>query len=52
MRADHDRIAGMRVAGIRAALPLLTPAGRRALFAPELCSVGAAIRFLCERTAH
>ncbi|MFF7243542.1 TauD/TfdA family dioxygenase [Embleya sp. NPDC008237] len=35
LRADHDRIAGMRVAGIRQALPLLTPAGRQALFAPE-----------------
>ncbi|WP_371645511.1 MULTISPECIES: TauD/TfdA family dioxygenase [unclassified Streptomyces] len=35
LRADHDRIAGMRTAGIRQALPLLTPAGRQALFAPE-----------------
>ncbi|MFF2077463.1 TauD/TfdA family dioxygenase [Kitasatospora sp. NPDC058162] len=35
LRADHDRIAGMRVAGIRQALPLLTRAGREALFAPE-----------------
>ncbi|MGW1763308.1 TauD/TfdA family dioxygenase [Streptomyces sp. NPDC002073] len=35
LRADHDRIAGMRIAGIRRALPLLTPAGRDALFAPE-----------------
>ncbi|MFD0568255.1 TauD/TfdA family dioxygenase [Kitasatospora gansuensis] len=35
LRADHDRIAGMRVAGIRQALPLLTPASRQALFAPE-----------------
>ncbi|MER6257464.1 clavaminate synthase family protein [Streptomyces sp. NPDC001584] len=35
LRADHDRIAGMRVAGIRRALPLLTPAGRQALFTPE-----------------
>ncbi|MFE6871874.1 TauD/TfdA family dioxygenase [Kitasatospora sp. NPDC057692] len=35
LRADHDRTAGMRVAGIRQALPLLTPAGREALFAPE-----------------
>ncbi|MFD9358439.1 TauD/TfdA family dioxygenase [Streptomyces sp. NPDC060031] len=35
LRADHDRIAGMRVAGIREALPLLTPANRQALFAPE-----------------
>ncbi|MFF3108988.1 TauD/TfdA family dioxygenase [Kitasatospora sp. NPDC057904] len=35
LRADHDRIAGMRVAGLREALPLLTPAGRQALFAPE-----------------
>ncbi|MFJ5035781.1 TauD/TfdA family dioxygenase [Streptomyces sp. NPDC088560] len=35
LRADHDQIAGMRVAGIRQALPLLTPAGREALFAPE-----------------
>ncbi|MFD7093315.1 TauD/TfdA family dioxygenase [Streptomyces xanthophaeus] len=35
LRADHDRRAGMRVAGIRRALPLLTPAARRTLFAPE-----------------
>ncbi|MGW7089064.1 TauD/TfdA family dioxygenase [Streptomyces sp. NPDC054871] len=35
LRADHDRRAGMRVAGIRQALPLLTPASRQALFAPE-----------------
>ncbi|MFD5506690.1 TauD/TfdA family dioxygenase [Streptomyces sp. NPDC127051] len=35
LRADHDRIAGMRVAGIRQALPLLAPADRQALFAPE-----------------
>ncbi|MCX4680346.1 clavaminate synthase family protein [Streptomyces sp. NBC_01433] len=35
LRADHDGIAGMRVAGIRQALPLLTPPGRQALFAPE-----------------
>ncbi|MER5640562.1 TauD/TfdA family dioxygenase [Kitasatospora sp. NPDC002227] len=35
LRADHDRTAGMRVAGIRQALPLLTPAGRQALFAAE-----------------
>ncbi|MEU7517578.1 clavaminate synthase family protein [Streptomyces sp. NPDC042898] len=35
LRADHDQIAGMRVAGIRQALPLLTPASRQTLFAPE-----------------
>ncbi|MGW6687025.1 TauD/TfdA family dioxygenase [Streptomyces sp. NPDC054961] len=35
LRADHDRRAGMRVAGIRQALPLLTPASRQILFAPE-----------------
>ncbi|KJS58720.1 clavaminate synthase family protein [Streptomyces rubellomurinus] len=35
LRADHDRTAGLRVAGIRQALPLLTPAGREVLFAPE-----------------
>ncbi|MFH0180335.1 TauD/TfdA family dioxygenase [Streptomyces cacaoi] len=35
LRADHDRRAGMRVAGIRQALPLLAPASRQALFAPE-----------------
>ncbi|MFE3521745.1 TauD/TfdA family dioxygenase [Streptomyces sp. NPDC059161] len=35
LRADHDRIAGMRIAGIRQALPLLTPASRQALFTPE-----------------
>ncbi|MFF3389979.1 TauD/TfdA family dioxygenase [Streptomyces sp. NPDC002669] len=35
LRADHDRTAGMRVAGIRQALALLTPADRETLFAPE-----------------
>ncbi|MFD9379753.1 TauD/TfdA family dioxygenase [Streptomyces sp. NPDC059999] len=35
LRADHDRRAGMRIAGIRQALTLLTPAGRQALFTPE-----------------
>ncbi|MFD9318727.1 TauD/TfdA family dioxygenase [Streptomyces sp. NPDC060053] len=35
LRADHDQIAGMRVAGIRQTLPLLTPADRQALFASE-----------------
>ncbi|GAA2939396.1 clavaminate synthase family protein [Streptomyces enissocaesilis] len=35
LRADHDRSAGMRIAGIRQALPRLTPASRQALFAPE-----------------
>ncbi|MFD4693497.1 TauD/TfdA family dioxygenase [Streptomyces sp. NPDC058463] len=35
LRADHDQIAGMRVAGLRRALPHLTPASRQALFAPE-----------------
>ncbi|MFI1170316.1 TauD/TfdA family dioxygenase [Streptomyces melanogenes] len=35
LRADHDRTAGLRTAGIREALPLLTPADRQALFAPE-----------------
>ncbi|MER5774150.1 clavaminate synthase family protein [Streptomyces sp. NPDC002039] len=35
LRTDHDRRAGMRVAGIRQALPLLTPADRQALFTPE-----------------
>ncbi|MGV9881271.1 TauD/TfdA family dioxygenase [Streptomyces sp. NPDC003006] len=35
LRADHDRRAGMRVAGIRQVLSLLTPASRQALFAPE-----------------
>ncbi|WP_329404099.1 clavaminate synthase family protein [Streptomyces melanogenes] len=35
LRADHDRTAGLRTAGIRQALPLLTPADRQALFAPE-----------------
>ncbi|MFD9302857.1 TauD/TfdA family dioxygenase [Streptomyces sp. NPDC060048] len=35
LRADHDRIAGMRIAGIRQALTLLTPADRQALFTPE-----------------
>ena len=35
LRADHDGTAGMRVAGIRQALPLLSPAGRQVLFAPE-----------------
>ncbi|MHA4772949.1 TauD/TfdA family dioxygenase [Streptomyces sp. MSC1_001] len=35
LRADHDRRAGMRIAGIRQALPLLTSASRQILFAPE-----------------
>ncbi|GGP54788.1 clavaminate synthase family protein [Streptomyces melanogenes] len=35
LRADHDRTAGLRTAGIREALPLLTPTDRQALFAPE-----------------
>ncbi|MER5812687.1 TauD/TfdA family dioxygenase [Streptomyces sp. NPDC002033] len=35
LRADHDQIAGMRIAGIRRALPLLTQASRQTLFAPE-----------------
>ncbi|MFD9595530.1 TauD/TfdA family dioxygenase [Kitasatospora sp. NPDC059973] len=35
LRADHDGTAGMRVAGLRQTLPLLTPAAREALFAPE-----------------
>ncbi|MFI8875543.1 TauD/TfdA family dioxygenase [Streptomyces sp. NPDC055243] len=35
LRADHDRHAGMRVAGIRQALPRLTRASRQALFAAE-----------------
>ncbi|APY85530.1 L-asparagine oxygenase [Streptomyces alfalfae] len=35
LRADHDRRAGMRLVGLRQALPLLTPASRDALFAPE-----------------
>nr|WSX53877.1 clavaminate synthase family protein [Streptomyces sp. NBC_00974] len=35
LRADHDQVAGMRVAGIRQALELLTPASRQALFVPE-----------------
>ncbi|MFJ7062746.1 TauD/TfdA family dioxygenase [Streptomyces microflavus] len=35
LRADHDRRAGMRVAGLRQALPHLTPESRQALFAPE-----------------
>ncbi|WP_411138459.1 TauD/TfdA family dioxygenase [Streptomyces sp. C10] len=35
LRADHDQIAGMRIAGIGQALPHLTPASRQALFTPE-----------------
>ncbi|WP_393054932.1 TauD/TfdA family dioxygenase [Streptomyces sp. LN549] len=35
LRADHDQIAGMRVAGLRQVLPHLTPASLQALFAPE-----------------
>ncbi|NYE44710.1 TauD/TfdA family dioxygenase [Streptomyces fulvorobeus] len=35
LRADHDRRAGMCIAGIRQALPHLTPASRQALFTPE-----------------
>ncbi|WP_405658180.1 TauD/TfdA family dioxygenase [Streptomyces sp. NBC_01166] len=35
LRADHDRRAGMRIAGIRQALTHLTLASRQALFTPE-----------------
>ncbi|GGS29722.1 L-asparagine oxygenase [Streptomyces nojiriensis] len=35
LRADHDRRAGMRIAGIRQALPHLTLASRQTLFEPE-----------------
>ncbi|GAA1226105.1 clavaminate synthase family protein [Kitasatospora nipponensis] len=35
LRADHDRMAGLRVASLRQVLPRLTPAARQALFAPE-----------------
>ncbi|MFD0363190.1 TauD/TfdA family dioxygenase [Nocardia sp. GCM10030253] len=35
LRADHDRIAGLRTACTREVLPLLTAASREALFAPE-----------------
>ncbi|OKK15708.1 L-asparagine oxygenase [Streptomyces sp. CB00455] len=35
LRADHERRAGMRIAGIRQALPHLSPDDRQALFAPE-----------------
>ncbi|MFD8497437.1 TauD/TfdA family dioxygenase [Amycolatopsis sp. NPDC059657] len=35
LRADHDRIAGLRTACLREVLPLLTEASREALFAPE-----------------
>jgi L-asparagine oxygenase len=35
LRADHERIAGLRTACLRQVLPLLTDASREALFAPE-----------------
>ncbi|MFI5780624.1 TauD/TfdA family dioxygenase [Nocardia sp. NPDC051570] len=35
LRADHDRVAGLRTACLREVLPLLTGASREALFAPE-----------------
>ncbi|MFI7004628.1 TauD/TfdA family dioxygenase [Nocardia sp. NPDC050175] len=35
LRADHDRIAGLRTACLREVLPLLTSASRETLFAPE-----------------
>ncbi|MFJ4654615.1 TauD/TfdA family dioxygenase [Nocardia sp. NPDC088792] len=35
LRADHDRIAGLRTACLREALPLLTTTSREVLFAPE-----------------
>ena len=35
LRADHERIAGLRTACLREVLPLLSDASREALFAPE-----------------
>ncbi|MFQ6326848.1 TauD/TfdA family dioxygenase [Nocardia sp. CWNU-33] len=35
LRADHDRVAGLRTACLREVLPLLTAASRETLFAPE-----------------
>jgi L-asparagine oxygenase len=35
LRADHDQAAGLRTACLREVLPLLSDAGRHALFAPE-----------------
>jgi L-asparagine oxygenase len=35
LRADHDRVAGLRTACLREVLPLLSRARREALFAPE-----------------
>ncbi|MFE2373280.1 TauD/TfdA family dioxygenase [Streptomyces sp. NPDC059398] len=35
LRADHERVAGLRTACVRQALPLLSPDGRAALFSPE-----------------
>ncbi|MGW6724782.1 TauD/TfdA family dioxygenase [Nocardia sp. NPDC055029] len=35
LRADHDRVAGLRTACIRQVLPLLSEATRETLFAPE-----------------
>jgi L-asparagine oxygenase len=35
LRADHDRIAGLRTACLREVLPLLAAADRETLFAPE-----------------
>lgn len=35
LRADHDRVAGLRTACLREVLPLMTEASREALFTPE-----------------
>src|SRR5690349_5273944 len=35
LRPDHDRVAGLRTACVRQVLPLLDPATRKALAAPE-----------------
>jgi len=43
LRADHDRIAGLRTACLREVLPLLTEASREALFAPEFITATTAL---------
>jgi L-asparagine oxygenase len=39
LRADHERAAGLRLASIRRALPLLSPADREVLFRDEFATV-------------
>jgi L-asparagine oxygenase len=39
LRADHERVAGLRLASIRRALPLMSPADREVLFRDEFVTV-------------